>query len=98
MAEKKAAAGKQDDPLAGMAEWPIEKCFEEMERIVGQLESPATSLEDSLKLFEQGMRLSRRCSDELSAVERKIQIIMENARGEIQAQDFEADVSATDDL
>lgn len=67
---------------------PIEKCFEELETIVGALENDGTSLEDSLKLFERGMKLSARCSKELTRVERRIQLIVETAKGETQAKEF----------
>ncbi len=70
---------------------PIEKCFEELESIVKALESQNTSLEDSLRLFERGMTLSARCSKELTRVERRIQMIVENTRGEVQLKDFRAD-------
>ena len=70
-------------------QWPIEKCFEELERIVGALENQTTSLEDSLKLFERGIKLSQRCSQELAAIEKKIKLIVENAQGEVQLKDFQ---------
>lgn len=68
---------------------PIEKCFEELEQIVESLESQTTSLEQSISLFERGMKLSRRCSGELNRIERKIQVILENSRGDVQLKDFE---------
>lgn len=72
-----------------MSKWPLERCFEELERIVSALESETTSLEDSLKLFERGMALSQRCTAELTAIERKIQVIVENSRGQTDLQPFE---------
>lgn len=83
-------------PAAGAEEavecMAIEKCFEELERIVAGLESQNVSLEESLRLFERGMKLSARCSRELTQVERRIQIIMENAKsGAVQAKDFAAE-------
>jgi exodeoxyribonuclease VII small subunit len=90
---RKATRGKQDAGTVigeDLEKLPLERCFEELERIVAQLESPATSLEDSLKLFEQGMKLSQRCSRELTAVEKRIKIILESASGEVQLENFEA--------
>ena len=72
-----------------IAELPLEKCFEELEQIVEALENQTTSLEDSINMFERGMKLSRRCNGELTRMERRIQIIVENSRQEIQVQDFE---------
>ncbi len=84
--KKKVPKPGDVDDIACM---PIEKCFEELEHIVAALESQTTSLEESLRLFERGVKLSRRCSSELSAIERKIQVIIENSKGEIQLKDFE---------
>jgi exodeoxyribonuclease VII small subunit len=75
-----------DKEIAAM---PLEKCFEELEQIVEALESQTTSLEDSINMFERGMKLSRRCNGELTRMERRIQIIVENSKQEIQVQDFE---------
>lgn len=74
---------------AELDKWPIERCFEELEKIVGTLESQSTSLEDSINLFERGMKLSRRCSGELTRIEKRIQLIVENSKGETQLKDFE---------
>lgn len=62
---------------------PKEKSFEaslnELERIVEQLEEGDLSLEDSLKLFEQGIRLSRDCQKRLDEAERKIDVLLKNS-------------------
>lgn len=64
---------------------PKEKSFEaslnELERIVEQLEEGDLSLEDSLKLFEQGIRLSRDCQKRLDEAERKIDVLLKNSDG-----------------
>lgn len=69
---------------------PIEKCFEELERIVGALESQQTSLEQSIALFERGMKLSKRCSGELTRIEKKIHVILENSKGDVELKPFNA--------
>lgn len=82
---------KPADPESEFADWPIEKCFEELETIVAALEGDTIPLEESLNLFERGMLLSRRCSRELSSIEKKIKLVIENSRGEVQLEDFEPD-------
>ncbi len=59
------------DSCADVESMPIEKCFEELEGIVVALESQADGLDESLRLFERGMKLSARCSRELTRVERQ---------------------------
>lgn len=81
-----AAESELDKEIAAL---PLEKCFEELEEIVAALENQTTSLEDSINLFERGMKLSRRCNTELTRMERRIQLIVENSKQEIQTRDFE---------
>lgn len=71
-----------------IAETPLEKCFEELEQIVSALESQSTGLEEAIKIFERGMKLSHRCNLELTRMERRIQLIVENSKGEMAFKDF----------
>ncbi len=48
-----------------MSEFAIESGLKRLEEIVSQLEKEETSLDESLALFEEGIRLSRRCGEEL---------------------------------
>ncbi len=75
-----------DKEIAAMS---LEKCFEELEQIVSALENQTTSLEDSINMFERGMKLSRRCNTELTRMERRIQLIVENSKQEVTYRDFE---------
>lgn len=53
----------------------FEKTMIELEEIVMQLEKGELSLEDSLKQFEKGITLARRCQDVLSQAEQKIEML-----------------------
>ena len=67
----------------------FEDCLQQLEKIVEQLERGDLSLEQSLKLFEDGVRLSSACRQELEAAEGKVEILMKQG-GKLQAQPFEA--------
>ena len=54
----------------------FEKGLEELEEIVRKLEGGDLSLEQSLKLFEQGVQLSQRCRKQLQEAETKIEILL----------------------
>ena len=73
----------------------MEKTFEasldELEKIVGQLEDGDLPLEKSLKLFEDGVKLSRECKDRLMKAERRIEILMKDADGNPSLQELEPD-------
>ena len=63
----------------------MEKTFEaslnQLETIVKQLEAGDLALEESLKLFEKGVALSRECRERLNEAERRIEILMKDSDG-----------------
>jgi exodeoxyribonuclease VII small subunit len=52
-----------------------------LEKIVRDLERGDLPLEESLQLFEQGVRLSRECQERLNQAERRIELLMRDADG-----------------
>lgn len=73
----------------------MEKTFEasldELEKIVKQLEDGDMPLEESLRLFEQGVKFSRDCRDRLTKAERRIEVLMKDADGQITIQSLDED-------
>ena len=59
-----------------MTKLTFEKAMEQLEKIVASLETEPLSLEQSLKKFEDGMKLSQYCSEKLEETEKKISLIM----------------------
>ncbi len=59
---------------------PAEKKFEtalkELEEIVAKLESPDLPLEESLALFQKGIKLSKVCAKQLSEAEKKVNVLL----------------------
>ncbi|MBJ7550813.1 exodeoxyribonuclease VII small subunit [Marinomonas ostreistagni] len=60
----------------------FEENLSELETIVAQLESNQLSLEDALKAFEKGVKLSQDCQSVLTQAEQKVQILLEKHDGE----------------
>ena len=54
----------------------FEKALENLEQLVSSMESGELSLEDSLKAFVTGIKLTRECQTALKEAEQKIQILM----------------------
>lgn len=69
----------------------FEKAFQQLEKIVQRLESEELPLDESLGLFEEGIRLSRFCHQRLEEVEKKIETILADAKGQPVTEEFEAD-------
>lgn len=55
----------------------FEETLKKLEGVVHKLEVEELSLDDSLKIFEEGIGLYRQCSNELNKIEKKINIIIE---------------------
>lgn len=67
----------------------FEKAFQQLETIVKRLESEELPLDESLQLFEEGIRLSRFCHQRLEEVEKKIELILADAKGQPRTEPFE---------
>ena len=53
----------------------LEQSFEKLEQIIGNLEHGDVSLEDSFKLYNEGMKLIQNCNQQLDQVEKKIVVL-----------------------
>ena len=69
----------------------FESALETLEQLVGAMEEGELSLEESLKAFEQGIKLTRECQKALEKAEQKVQILVQ-ADGVPEAEDYESDV------
>jgi exodeoxyribonuclease VII small subunit len=66
----------------------FEESLKQLETIVNQLERGDLPLEESLKLFEEGVRLSSACKQELDTAEGKVQILMKQRDGSMKPEPF----------
>lgn len=71
-----------------MAEKKFEAALVRLEEIVQELEKGDLPLEQSLKLFEEGIKLSRICNSRLEEAERKVEILVKDKNGNVTAQTF----------
>lgn len=64
-----------------MAKVTFEAAMKQLEQIVQELESGNLSLEDSIKKFEEGIKLSKFCSAKLDETEKKITLLLKDQDG-----------------
>ena len=69
----------------------FESSLEELECIVRELEQGELTLEKSLELFEQGVKLSRECQERLQAAERRIEVLLRDGEGRTVVGAFDED-------
>jgi len=72
-----------------MAEKKFEAALARLEEIVRSLESGELGLEQSLKLFEEGVKLARVCNARLEEAERKVEVLLKDKNGRVIAKPFE---------
>lgn len=68
----------------------LEKSLSDLEELVEELESGDLPLEQAMKKFEQGIKLTRGCQSALKEAEQKVQILMKSAGGD-ELADFDVD-------
>jgi len=76
----------------------FEKAFQQLEKIVQRLESEELPLDESLHLFEEGIRLSRFCHQRLEEVEKKIELILADAKGQPVTEPFEEELEGDEEV
>lgn len=75
-----------------MKEKKFEDAMRELEDIVKRLESGDLPLEESLKIFEEGVALSRYCFSKLEEAEKRVSILVKDEGG-IKREQFEYEAS-----
>ena len=76
----------------------FERKLTDLEAVVERLEQGDLPLEESVRLFEEGMKLSESCRQELEAAEGRIQILMRQADGKVQAREFEVETELEEEI
>ena len=77
---------------AGKRQPDLEKSLAELEKIVATLEEGDIPLEQALKQFEKGIKLSRDCQTALQSAEQRVQVLMND-----ELEDFDAVEASEED-
>ena len=72
------------------AEMNFETAMTRLEQIVNLLEGGKVTLDESLRLYEEGVSLVRLCSESLDKAEQRIKLVCLDGRGNATEEDFEA--------
>ena len=73
-----------------MAKENFEESMKKLETIVTELESGNLNLDESVKKFEEGMKIAKQCNNILEDAEKKITILLEED-GELKEEEFETE-------
>ncbi len=67
----------------------FEDAMKKLESIVDKMEKGDMPLNESLKMFEEGVKLTRFCSQELHKAEKKVELLSRDAEGKLVGTPFE---------
>ena len=82
-------ASEQTTAAAGGAEEAYDAIVARLERVVSELEGGQLNLEQSIEKFAEGVRLARDASRKLDDAERRVEMLVRNADGELEAVEFD---------
>ena len=80
-----------------MAPVKLEQAMARLETIVSELEKGDLSLDDSLKIFEEGIKLSKTCLKMLDDAERKVEILVQDKDGKKRLRAFNLEEDEDDE-
>ncbi len=69
---------KTQENATGAGEETVERSFERLDELIAKLEDADTPLEESFKIYQEGMEILRRCGEKISLVEKKVLQLEEN--------------------
>ncbi len=67
----------------------FERSLARLEEVVRRLENANLSLDEAMKLFEEGVELSRECQKQLEQAEGRVEVLLKKADGKLAAEPFE---------
>jgi exodeoxyribonuclease VII small subunit len=73
-----------------MSKEKFEEALEKLEEIVRRMEAGETTLEESLKAFEEGIKLARLCAKKLDEADRRVELLLRE-EGELVTKPFAGD-------
>lgn len=73
-------------------EMTFEDAMDRLEEVLRRLENGNETLDDSLKLYEEGISLIRACNAQLERAEQRVRILQVQEDGSVALEDFDADV------
>jgi exodeoxyribonuclease VII small subunit len=80
-----------------MAKQTFEKAMNKLEKIVQELESTDLPLEKAIKKFEEGVQLSKFCSEKLDETEKRITILLKDQNDRVFEKPFISETESEDE-
>lgn len=69
----------------------FEDALQRLDELAAMLENGKAPLDESLKIFEEGVKLVRECKKQLDEAEQKVKLLVENRDGTVDEKDFDTE-------
>lgn len=79
-----------------MTEIKFEESIKKLEGIVDELEAGTLSLDEAIKKYEEGMRLSGLCQKKLQDIQKKVEALVKDSSGKLVSKDFDSAQESAD--
>jgi len=79
-----------------LAKETFEDSFKKLEKIIAKMEGGDLPLEETLKLYEEGMRLYTHCSQKLTEVQKPVELLSQTSEGKLAGKPFPLDEEEED--
>ena len=79
-----------------MTEPKFEDALSKLEAIVDDLESGELNLDDAIKKYEEGVKLSSFCYRKLSEIQKKVEVLVKDSSGNLTAKELDASTAESD--
>ena len=66
----------------------FEELMQKLESITTKLEKENLNLDESVKLFEEGMKISKECNEKLESAEKRITILLNDGEDNFSEENF----------
>ena len=80
-----------------MAKQTFENAMKRLEAIVQEMESGDLTLDQALKKFQEGVKLSKFCANKLDETEKKVSLLLKDEEGRVREEPFSPESSEEDD-
>ena len=87
--KRKRKRGEVEMTKTEKQDFNFEKSLKELEGLVGQMRKGDLPLDDSLKLFEKGIKLVRTCHNQLDSVEKRVELLLSRTEEDWETKPFE---------
>jgi exodeoxyribonuclease VII small subunit len=80
------------------AELKFEEALKRLNEIVHQLEDEEVELDNALKLFEEGVKLSDICKARLEEADKKVKVLLKDKKGNVKIEDLDDEIDEEEPL